>query len=112
MVIIQAADDETLRIHLTLKGKNVCHLEIRKSVITSLCFESACNAGDPGLIPGLGQSPGEMAIHSSILAWETPGQKSLTLYSNELDTTERLSLLKAHLTLKGKNVSHREIWTQ
>ena len=86
MVIIQAADDETLRIHLTLKGKNVCHLEIRKSVITSLCFESACNAGDPGLIPGLGQSPGEMAIHSSILAWETPGQKSLTLYSNELDS--------------------------
>ena len=53
-----------------------------------------------------------MAIHFSILAWETPGQKSLILYSNELDTTERLSLLKAHLTLKGKNVSHPEIWNQ
>ena len=24
-----------------------------------LCKESACNAGDPGLIPGLGRSPGE-----------------------------------------------------
>ena len=23
------------------------------------CKESACNAGDPGLIPGLGRSPGE-----------------------------------------------------
>ena len=23
------------------------------------CFESACSAGDPGLIPGLGRSPGE-----------------------------------------------------
>ena len=29
------------------------------------------NAGDAGLIPGSGRSPGEeMATHSSILAWE------------------------------------------
>ena len=43
---------------------------------------SACNAGDLGSIPGLGRSPGEgwedslekeMATHSSILAWRTPG---------------------------------------
>ena len=35
--------------------------------------ESACNAGDPGLIPGLGRSPGEgMATHSSFLAWRIP----------------------------------------
>ena len=40
---------------------------------------SACNAGDQGLIPGLGRSlEKEMAIHSSILAWrilwtEEPG---------------------------------------
>ena len=33
---------------------------------------SACNAGDLGLIPGPGRSPGEMAIHSSILAWKIP----------------------------------------
>ena len=34
---------------------------------------SACNAGDPGSIPGLGRSPGEeMAIHSSTLAWKIP----------------------------------------
>ena len=26
---------------------------------TSVGKESACNAGDPGLIPGLGRSPGE-----------------------------------------------------
>ena len=42
--------------------------------------ESACNAGDPGSIPGSGRSPGEeMATHSSILAWrilwtEEPGR--------------------------------------
>ena len=35
--------------------------------------ESASNAGDLGLIPGLGRSPGEvMATHSSILAWRIP----------------------------------------
>ena len=35
--------------------------------------ESACNAGDPGSIPGLGRSPGEgMATHSGILAWRIP----------------------------------------
>ena len=32
--------------------------------------ESACNAGDPGSIPGLGRSlEMEMATHSSILVW-------------------------------------------
>ena len=36
--------------------------------------ESACNAGDLRLIPGLGKSPGEegMATHTSILAWRIP----------------------------------------
>ena len=35
--------------------------------------ESACNAGDPGLILGLGRSPGEgMATHYNILPWRIP----------------------------------------
>ena len=38
--------------------------------------EFACNAGDPGSIPGTGRSPGEgngrMATHYSILAWRIP----------------------------------------
>ena len=35
--------------------------------------ESACNAGDLGLIPGLGGSLEKgMATHSSILAWRIP----------------------------------------
>ena len=35
--------------------------------------ESACNAGDPCSIPGLGISPGGgSATHSSILAWRIP----------------------------------------
>ena len=34
---------------------------------------SACNAGDPGSIPGSGRSlEKEMAIHSSTLAWKIP----------------------------------------
>ena len=43
--------------------------------------ESACNAGNPGSIPGLGRSPGKgngrspgkgNGNHSSILTWRTP----------------------------------------
>ena len=35
--------------------------------------ESACNAGDPGSIPGLGKSPGEgNATPSSIRDWRIP----------------------------------------
>ena len=35
--------------------------------------ESTYNAGDPGLIPGLGRSPGGgHGNHSSILAWRIP----------------------------------------
>ena len=35
--------------------------------------ESACNAGDLGLILGLGRSPGKRnATHSSVLAWKIP----------------------------------------
>ena len=35
--------------------------------------ESACNSGDSGLIPGLGDTmEKETATHSSKLAWEIP----------------------------------------
>ena len=55
--------------------------------------ESARNAGDLGLIPGLGRSfGGDMATHSSILAWripwtEEPGRPS-PWGRKELDITE------------------------
>ena len=36
--------------------------------------ESACNVGDPGLIPGLGRSPSEEhGIALNILAWRIHG---------------------------------------
>ena len=31
--------------------------------------ESACNAGDPGLIPGLGRSPGEGIVYLLQYSW-------------------------------------------
>ena len=35
--------------------------------------ESACKAGDPGLIPGLGRSLEKgMATHSNVLTWRIP----------------------------------------
>ena len=57
--------------------------------------ESACNAGDPGLIPGLGRSPGE-GNTPAFLPGEFHGQRSLMGYSpwghKELDSTEQFSL--------------------
>ena len=58
--------------------------------------ESACNAGDLGLIPRLGRSPG--GGHGNPLQYSCPEnphrQRSLVGYSpwvSELDTTEQLS---------------------
>ena len=58
--------------------------------------ESACNAGDPGSIPGSGRSPGEGNGNPlTILAWTIPWTRSLADYSpwshKELDTTEWLT---------------------
>ena len=40
---------------------------------SSIGKEPACNAGDPGLIPGSGRSLEEgNATHSSTLAWKIP----------------------------------------
>ena len=56
--------------------------------------ESACNAGDPGLIPGLGRSPrGGHGNPPKYSCLENPcGQRSLAGYSpegcKESDTTE------------------------
>ena len=53
---------------------------------------SACNAGDPGSIPGLGRSPGEGNGNPVFLPGESHGQRRLAGYSpwghKELDMTE------------------------
>ena len=56
--------------------------------------ESACNAGDLGLISGLGRSPGEQ--NSYPLQYSGPGEvhgQYSPLGCKELDTTERLSYI-------------------
>ena len=72
-----------------------------KSLITKICNihwlplwlrdkEPTCNAGDVGLIPGLGRSPGEtVATHFRILAWRIPlwGNKSWTWPSDKPQRT-------------------------
>ena len=45
---------------------------------SSVGKETACNAGDPGLIPGREDAlEKEMATHSSILAWRIPSTEEL-----------------------------------
>ena len=64
--------------------------------------KESCNAGDPGLIPGSGRSPGEgngISLHYSCLensmdkgAW----QATVRGGCKESDTTEQLSLTNEH----------------
>ena len=66
--------------------------------------ESACNAGDLGLIPGLGRSPGEGNGHplqSSCLenSMDRGAGKTQSMGPQGLDTTEQLSLLSLFLLL-------------
>ena len=75
---------ERLTLHLCVKKKNNVKICIIENLVTNYSFssgfngdsagkESACIAGDLGLILGLWRSPGEgNATHSSILAWRIP----------------------------------------
>ena len=69
--------------------------------------ESACNAEDPGSIPGLGKSPGkEMATHSNMLAWRTlRTEKPGGLQSAELQESDATQWLKHHHLLPYCTVS-------
>ena len=64
--------------------------------------ESACNAGDPGLIPGSGRIPWkrEWLLSPVFLPGDFHGQRSLEGYSpwccKEWDMTERLTLPQSH----------------
>ena len=66
--------------------------------VSSAGKQSACNAGDPSLIPGLGCSPGGRAWQPTpvFLPGESYGQRSLAGYSpwgcKESDRTECLTL--------------------
>ena len=78
--------------------------------------ESASNAGDPGLIPGLGRSPGEGNGNPLVfLPGESHRQRSLAGCSpwgrKESDTTERLSTCCPHRLLKMLG-GERWCWTQ
>ena len=66
--------------------------------------ESACNAGDPGLIPGLGRFPGEgngYPLQCSCLENSMErGAWQVTVHGvTESDMTERLTLSLFHLTI-------------
>ena len=58
----------------------------------SMVKNPSTNAGDMGLIPGLGRSPGEGSGTPVFLPGKSHGQRNLVSYSpwgrKELDTTE------------------------
>ena len=84
--------------------------------------ESACNAGDVGLIPGSGRSPESgMATHAIFLPGAFHGQRSLVGYSpwscKESDTTEQLtfslslSMIYRMDKPQGPTVEHRGLYS-
>ena len=66
--------------------------------------KSACNAGDPGSIPGLGRSPGEGNGNPVFWLGESHGQRSLKGYNQwgckELDMTEQITHTHTHTLLQ------------
>ena len=70
--------------------------------------ESACNAGDLGLIPGLGKSPGRGHGNTPVsLSGEARGQRTLAGYSpwghKESDMTEQLSTVQHIINISRYN---------
>ena len=67
--------------------------------------ECACNAEDPGLVPGLGRNPGEENGNPVFLPGEFQGKRSLagcsTWGCKELDATEQLTHI--HTYTENKN---------
>ena len=65
------------------------------------------NAGDLGLIPGLGKSPGERSGNPGLLPGKSHGQRSLVGYSpwgrKESDTTEQIHFTSLHFTLLSRS---------
>ena len=73
-------NDHALVILNFLRRENIInvlrHMETQRTLCKSTVGgsdgkESACNVGEPGLIPGLRRSPAE-GNHSRILAWRIP----------------------------------------
>jgi len=63
--------------------------------------ESTCQAGDPGLIPGSGRSPGE----GNSMPGKYHGQRSLKGVVKESDMTQQLNK-----TTKTKRPQYHEVW--
>ena len=75
-------------------------MEMRAFLGGSDSKESACHAGDSGLIPWSGRSAGEENSYSSMLAWRIPQYRNLVGQSpwghKESDTTEQLTHTNTH----------------
>ena len=50
-------------------------------LVAQMVKNPSANAGETGSTPGSGRSPGEMATHFSILAWEIPWTEEHDGYS-------------------------------
>ena len=80
-----------IKLFLELKFPLDLKILLKWEMGSSVSKSSACNAGDPGLIPGSGRSPGKgNGNHSSDLAWRIPwteepgGLQSMVLQQSDM----------------------------
>ena len=74
--------------------------------------ESACNAGDPGLIPGSGKSPGEGIVYPLQYSWasvvaQTWDHTQVSCIAGEIFTSRPLLLLTPLLLLDAPRLATR-----
>ena len=55
----QWGSDREAAYHCLQHNTNLIVIPLKEFPCSSVSKESACNAGDPGSIPGVGRSPGE-----------------------------------------------------
>ena len=72
------------------------------SLIPQLVKNLPANAGDPGLIPGLGRSPEEGKGYPLQYSGLENSVDSIVHGVSELDTTEQLSLSLLYLEIKSQ----------
>ena len=71
--------------------------------------ESTCNTGDPGLIPGLGRSPGE---GNGSLWTEEPSRLLLTSWSiNQQHKRQEYTVEKRHVSHSCCLLTTRQLWS-
>ena len=77
---------------------------------TSIGKESACNAGDPGLIPGSGRSAGEGIGYQLPYSWAILGQSAMRTIKCLGEELEKLWLSERQMITEFGQLESQILW--